>query len=57
MAPVIRILNPESAAGVFAEDEGPARAFSDYSVTVGDADLPEGVELLRIVDWLQSCNV
>ncbi|MEN8130240.1 MAG: type I-C CRISPR-associated protein Cas7/Csd2 [Pseudomonadota bacterium] len=29
--------------------DSPARAFSDYSVTVDDTDLPEDVELLRIV--------
>jgi len=29
--------------------DGPAREFSDYTVTVDDASLPEGVELLRIV--------
>jgi CRISPR-associated protein Csd2 len=29
--------------------DSPARAFSDYSVMVDDADLPEGVELLQVV--------
>jgi len=29
--------------------DGPARAFGDYTVSVDETDLPEGIELLRIV--------
>jgi CRISPR-associated protein Csd2 len=32
-----------------AEEGGPARRFEDYTVTVDDADLPHGVEIIRVL--------